>query len=88
MYVQVGRRLGNKKLNFNFCQSFEALTGFKRNGVTPFNCRTSIPVIISLKLLSIQHSRVFLGGGAPDLKIEVPLIDLVRLTNPIVGIVS
>ncbi|OEH77638.1 citrate synthase [Cyclospora cayetanensis] len=45
--AKIGRRLGNKKLNFNFSRSFESLTGFKRNGVCPFACKTHIPVIVS-----------------------------------------
>ncbi|CDJ53965.1 YbaK / prolyl-tRNA synthetases associated domain containing protein, putative [Eimeria brunetti] len=86
--AKVGRRLGNKKLNFNFCNSFESLTGFKRNGVTALNPKSKTPVIISIKLFFMQQQIVFLGGGAPDLKLELPLLDLVRLTNPIIGVVS
>lgn len=46
-----------------------------------------MPVIISRSLLSVYPKTVFLGGGAPDLKIEISVVDLVRLTNPLIGIV-
>lgn len=85
--LKIGRRLGNKKLNFNFCPSFESLTGFKRNAVCPFASKTTLPVIISRPVLSIFPKTVFLGGGAPDLKVEISVLDLVRITNPIIGVV-
>ncbi|KAL8273719.1 hypothetical protein Esti_002319 [Eimeria stiedai] len=86
--AKMGRRLGNKKLNFNFCSSFYSLTGFKRNAVCPFASKTPIPVIISRSILQLHPKTVFLGGGAPDLKVEISVLDLVRITNPIVGVVS
>ena len=46
-----------------------------------------MPVIVSRPLLSVHPKSIFLGGGAPDLKIEIGLQDLIRLTNPIVGVV-
>lgn len=87
LLLQNGRQLGNKKLNFNFCSSFEELTGYRRNGVSPFLLKNKdlIPVIISRKVLGIRPAVVFAGGGAPDLKVKVSLVDLVRLTNPLIA---
>lgn len=85
--AKIGRRLGNRKLNFNFCPSFEALTGFKRNAVCPFASKTPLPVIISRPVISLYPKTVFLGGGAPDLKAEVSVLDLVRITKPLIGVV-
>ncbi|KAL8429710.1 hypothetical protein Efla_001145 [Eimeria flavescens] len=83
--AKVGRRLGNKKLNFNFCSSFESLTGFKRNGVCPFASKTPLPVILSRPVLNVHPKVVFLGGGAPDLKVAISVVDLLRITQPLVG---
>ncbi|CDJ39450.1 YbaK / prolyl-tRNA synthetases associated domain containing protein, putative [Eimeria tenella] len=85
--AKVGRQLGNKRLNFNFCSSFEGLTGFKRNGVGPLGSKKEIPVILSKPLLSLFPLSLFLGGGAPDLKLQIGLLDLIRITNPIIGVV-
>ncbi|CBZ53136.1 YbaK / prolyl-tRNA synthetases associated domain containing protein [Neospora caninum Liverpool] len=80
-----GLKLGNKKLNFNFCKTSEELTGFVYNAVTPFASKTDIPVIVDSPILELDPPLVWLGGGEVDLKLRVSVADLLRVFDPLVG---
>ncbi|PFH33454.1 YbaK/proline-tRNA ligase associated domain-containing protein [Besnoitia besnoiti] len=80
-----GLKLGNKKLNFNFCRTSAELTGFVYNAITPFASKTEIPVIVDAPLLALQPPLLWLGGGEVDLKLRVSLADLMRIYDPLVG---
>ncbi|KEP60699.1 UNVERIFIED_CONTAM: YbaK/proline-tRNA ligase associated domain-containing protein [Hammondia hammondi] len=80
-----GLKLGNKKLNFNFCKASEELTGFVYNAVTPFAAKTDIPLIVDSALLALDPPLVWLGGGEVDLKLRVSVADLLRVFEPLVG---
>ncbi|KFG57588.1 YbaK/proline-tRNA ligase associated domain-containing protein [Toxoplasma gondii RUB] len=80
-----GLKLGNKKLNFNFCKTSEELTGFVYNAVTPFAAKTDVPVIVDSALLALDPPLVWLGGGEVDLKLRVSVADLLRVFEPLVG---
>ncbi|PHJ24554.1 proline-trna ligase associated domain-containing protein [Cystoisospora suis] len=80
-----GLKLGNKKLNFNFCKDSEQLTGFVYNAITPFASTTAIPVIVDSPILSLDPPFIWLGGGEVDLKLRVTLSDINRVFEPHVG---
>eukprot|EP00386_Alphamonas_edax_P006258 GDKI01020330.1.p2 GENE.GDKI01020330.1~~GDKI01020330.1.p2 ORF type:complete len:131 (-),score=39.01 GDKI01020330.1:70-462(-) len=82
-----GVKLGNKKLNFNFAslEASEQLTGYIRNAITPFCCKTPIPVIVATPIMKLDPPLIWLGGGEVDLKLRINLSDLTHLLSPIVG---
>jgi len=55
------------------------LTGFSFNGITPFGCHISIPIIISKSIMELSSpSYIWLGGGEVDIKLRVYLHSLIH----------
>jgi prolyl-tRNA editing enzyme YbaK/EbsC (Cys-tRNA(Pro) deacylase) len=87
------RKPGEMRLkmnNFNFQLAPEAvsddLTGFVHNGVCPYAMKTPLPVIVCSRCL--EHARLWMGGGHPDVKLCIGSADLIRSLNAIHQVVS
>lgn len=84
-------RLPKKRFHFQLAPEDvnEALTGCTHNAVTPFGLlNSSIPVIVCKRLLDMQPKFLYLGGGAVDVKLGMPLDSFIKATNAIVGEIS
>lgn len=56
------------------------LTGFTFNGITPFGCHISIPIIIAKSIMELSSpSYIWLGGGEVDVKLRLFLHSLVTV---------
>lgn len=66
----------------------QALTGFVHNAISPLGMLTPIPVIICTGAASVRPSFLWLGGGAVDVKLCVPVSDLIRCSGALVADVS
>ena len=53
------------------------LTGFMRNGVSPFGMQTPIPVIVDSGVADLKPAVLYLGAGLPEWKVCVRFDDLV-----------
>ena len=81
------------------------MTGYEKNGVTPFGMNTHIPVRYCLALLlsfsgpspvqviisrncttvpSTPYQYIWLGAGDIDLKLRLPMKQLLKMLNPLV----
>jgi prolyl-tRNA editing enzyme YbaK/EbsC (Cys-tRNA(Pro) deacylase) len=58
-----------------------ALTGYDHNAVTPFDMPRDVPVIVSKALTDLSPPSVWLGGGEVDLKLRLPVDELVEALN-------
>ena len=85
-------RLAKKKFQFQLAPSAisEQLTGFSHNSVSPFGLRSPIPVIVCSRCLSVTAPSkvIFLGGGDVHVKLALPVNDLIRGCNAMVGDIS
>eukprot|EP00388_Colpodella_angusta_P046183 GDKK01068504.1.p1 GENE.GDKK01068504.1~~GDKK01068504.1.p1 ORF type:complete len:238 (-),score=40.21 GDKK01068504.1:127-774(-) len=80
-------RLSKKKFHFQLADdqaSFE-LSGFGHNAISPIGLKQDIPIIICNRILGLNPAIIFLGGGEVDVKLALPVADLVRGTKAIVG---
>lgn len=80
-------RLSKKRFHFQLADdqaSFE-LSGFGHNAISPIGLKLDIPIIICNRILSLNPPIIFLGGGEVDVKLALPVKDLVLGTNAIVG---
>lgn len=59
----------------------DALADFPFNGVTVFGCAVSMPIIVCKALLEGPTPYVWLGGGEVDLKLRIPVRQLVRFAH-------
>jgi hypothetical protein len=63
-------------------ETCEQLTGYGYNAVTPLGLRATMPIIVASVLVSwLRHAQddfFWLGGGAPDLKLNVSLKEFVE----------
>jgi len=80
-------RLSKKKFHFQLADdqaSFE-LSGFGHNAISPIGLKRDIPIIVCNRILGLNPPVIFLGGGEVDVKLALPVSDLVRGTAAIVG---
>ena len=80
-------RLSKKKFHFqlaNDIDSFE-LSGFGHNAISPIGLKVNIPIIICKRCVSMNPPIIFLGGGDVDVKVALPISDLLSGTDAIVG---
>lgn len=80
-------RLSKKRFHFQLADdqaSFE-LSGFGHNAISPIGLKLDIPIIICNRILSLNPPIIYLGGGEVDVKLALPVKDLVQGTNAIVG---
>lgn len=87
----VPERLAKRKLNFRIAkeEANSKLSGFKHNAVSPFGLAVStLPIVICQSILDLKTPYVYLGGGEIDVKLGIPVPDLVRALDPIVGLIS
>ncbi len=65
------------------------LTGYGRNGVSPFGIRDgTIPIIVCASILRIRPKFIWMGGGHEDWKLGVAVCEFLRATNALVLDVS
>lgn len=81
-------RLSKSRFNFQLtadAKSYE-LSGFEHNAIAPFGFRQAgVPMVVCSRLSELRPPLVFLGGGHVDAKLLIPVNDLIRSTNAIVG---
>jgi len=75
-----------KQFNFRLCpeEVSAKLTGFAHNGVTPLDCTTKLPVIISHRITDLPEQNFWLGAGEVNLKWKVSVSEFVRVFDPVV----
>ncbi len=80
-------RLSKKKFHFQLADEADslALSGFGHNAIAPIGLLQDIPIILCKRILDLNPPILFLGGGEVDVKLALPVADLVRGTNAIVG---
>eukprot|EP00842_Homolaphlyctis_polyrhiza_P002786 jgi/Hompol1/3508/HPOL_003281-RA len=67
----------------------QRLTGFGKNGVSPFGLEESrIPVICTLNVMRLVPRVVYLGAGHVDWKIACPIREIMRTENWLVADLS
>jgi len=86
----VPERLAKRKLNFRMAkeEANSRLTGFTHNAVSPFGLAVALPIVLCRSITELKNPYVYLGGGEIDVKIGIPVQDLLRALDPIVGLIS
>lgn len=86
----VPERLAKRKLNFRLAkeEANARLSGFTHNAVSPFGLAAPLPVVLCRSITELKTPYVYLGGGEVDVKLGIPVPDLVRALDPIVGLIS
>eukprot|EP00158_Paraphelidium_tribonemae_P001529 Partr_v1_DN24516_c1_g1_i1_m19661 putative Pfam:YbaK len=81
------RNLGKKFFNMRIApeEVSDALTGFAKNGVTPFAMHTDIPVIVDKAITKLQPAVLYLGAGHIDWKVVVSCEQAVACLNAAVA---
>jgi prolyl-tRNA editing enzyme YbaK/EbsC (Cys-tRNA(Pro) deacylase) len=79
-------RLSRRSVKFRLARSdvSDELTGFEHNAVTPFLCRTPIPVILAKAVAELPHGYFWIGGGEVTLKLGVGLDEFLANTRAFV----
>ncbi|GMH41815.1 hypothetical protein BSKO_09725 [Bryopsis sp. KO-2023] len=62
----------------------DELSGFEHNAVSPFGCKTEMPIILSHKVAALSPGVFFLGAGEVDLKVCVRLDEFIEKYDPFV----
>lgn len=85
------QRLSKSSFNFQLASeetSFE-LSGFGHNAICPFGMRVkNIPVIICDRCLEVKPPLLYLGGGKVDVKLLIPIADILRSLKAISGLIT
>ena len=66
------KKFGNSQFNFRLAENEiqEQMTGYIKNGVTPFNFRQKMPIYLSSRLQALAPQFFWVGGGHPNLKLS------------------
>jgi len=85
-YMSKHSKKSKKHFNFRLCpeEISAELTGFGHNGVTPLDCKSKLPMIISHRITQLPEQSFWLGAGDVDLKWKVSTAEFLRVFNPIV----
>lgn len=86
-------RLSKQKFHFRLTtdETSLELTGFGHNAISPFGFTgpfPNIPIVICNRCLEVKPPLLYLGGGEVDVKVLLPLSDLLKATNAIVGLIT
>lgn len=83
-------RLPKKRFHFQLASDADndRLSGYKHNAVTPFALRVPLPVVICKRCLTAEPPILYLGGGKTNVKLSIPVADLIAATDAIVGEVT
>lgn len=86
----VETRISKKKFHFQLASEEDnnRLSGFEHNAIAPFGLLQSIPMIICDRCVACNEPILYLGGGKIDVKLALPVGDLIRATGAIVGHIS
>ncbi|RKP07397.1 hypothetical protein THASP1DRAFT_30778 [Thamnocephalis sphaerospora] len=84
------KEISKKYYNFRLADTDAslALTGFGNNGVSPIGCTTSLPIIISKSILSLEPPVLYLGAGDIDWKIAMPVAEFIAKAHCFVADLS
>lgn len=86
------QRLSKKSFHFQLASDSDSLelTGFGHNGIAPFGFSSGkqIPIVVCSRCLDVKPPLLYLGGGKVDVKLLIPISDLLRSTNAIVGLIT
>lgn len=75
MWVRKTYGHSKSQVNFRLSEDGEELSGFKRNGLSPYgNKAVDVPVVMDSAIL--KEEDVWVGGGEYDVKISVSSADL------------
>jgi Cys-tRNA(Pro)/Cys-tRNA(Cys) deacylase len=79
--------LGEKKISLPTEREAEALTGLQAGGISPLALiNKGFQVVVDAA--SQDFERIYISGGQRGLNIQLPVADLVKLTNARVGAIS
>lgn len=85
-------RLSKKYFNFQLTSEEKSLelTGFGHNAISPFGLLgdKKIPIVICSRCLEVNPPVIFLGGGEVDVKLSLPVSDLLQSVQPITGLIT
>jgi prolyl-tRNA editing enzyme YbaK/EbsC (Cys-tRNA(Pro) deacylase) len=86
-FLPIDKRLAKKKFHFQLANDEDslALSGFGHNAISPVGLLQNLPVIMCSRCAALNPPIIFLGGGHVDVKLALPVQDLVAATNAIVG---
>mmetsp|Transcript_28939 Transcript_28939/g.39754 ORF Transcript_28939/g.39754 Transcript_28939/m.39754 type:complete len:223 (+) Transcript_28939:21-689(+) len=89
-FREKSQRLSKKKFHFQLAPNeiSEKLTGFGHNAICPFGLSTPMPIILCRRCTQVSPSLLVLGGGEIDMKLIIPLSDILRTERVIVGDIS
>ena len=80
-------RISKKKFHFQLASdedSFE-LSGFGHNAISPIGLKVPIPIVICKRILELSPPIIYLGGGKVDVKLAIPVNELIAATHALVG---
>jgi len=86
-------RLSKQKFHFRLTSDETSLelTGFGHNAIAPFGFSgpyPNIPIVVCSRCLGVKPPLIYLGGGEVDVKVLLPLSDLLTSSNAIVGLIT
>ncbi len=88
----VEQRLSKKSFHFQLASDAESLelSGFGHNGIAPFGFSSGkqIPIVVCSRCIEVKPPLLYLGGGKVDVKLLIPISDLLRATNAICGLIT
>ncbi len=79
--------LGEKKMSLLTEREAEALTGLQAGGISPLALiNKGFQVVLDSSARRFEH--IYISGGQRGLNIQIPVLDLISLTNARVGEIS
>lgn len=81
------QRLAKKKFNFQLTanETSDKLSGFKHNAISPFGLNVIMPIVMCSRILDLKPAVIYLGGGKRDVKVSIPISNLLASVPVIVG---
>lgn len=71
---------GGARADVILCADGESVSGFSHGSVAPFGLRTEMPLLVASDAIKSSHV-LWLGGGAPDVKLRVFSAPLSRVAR-------
>ncbi|KAJ2554451.1 hypothetical protein EV175_002577 [Coemansia sp. RSA 1933] len=75
-----GNKVPKKRFNFRLAEGAEEMTGFAHNGVAPVGMAMEIPVILCAAIAELKPPVLWVGAGAVDFKMAMPIDSFVAAT--------
>ncbi|KAJ1723305.1 hypothetical protein LPJ53_002354 [Coemansia erecta] len=82
--------VAKKHFNFRLAdQEWTArMTGFERNGVSPFGARVMWPVVLCEEITRLSPPVLWIGAGHVDYKLAMPVDTFVKATECLIADIS